>query len=892
MTLPRFNDYVMQRDQNIINEAVSVSNIQPIATLVVKYLKKYIGNVYFLPTPEWFTTSGEARHVGIRFFFKTKSFRLNWALTINNSAELLSIDLWDGSRTPQPFPSDRLIFDSQQSLVKVMPLLKDFLLNKLSTREGMFVSEEATLHEATYTSEQVQKTISNMIHALEMGVQIRQQTLAGGNRKYGPRWNEAQNAVRTIYSDLFKKREGSKQLIISKEDVAKIDKKKILDAITDDSIKYHVEPGTKESVEGVTDQDLERMTYEEQLDALKTGMKLLMSNATNAIFLGGRGGVGKFLENSAVIYTKQGATLTHGTVKRGDIILTPSGRESTVLQTFAFNNVPLFRVTLTDGSSTLAGGPHLWKVWDKTSHWDPVEKKRKHGGQWKTQTTEQLMQKGLQKRAKTISKPGKEIPAEWRFLIPHLPVPVNFDKQNLPVDPYVLGYLLGDGCISQPQMIQVTVGLQDQEFALTKLQNILGEGCLKTSGNSGIDFYLTNVSQLNKGLKDLNLKGTKSKTKFIPKQYLSSCFADRLNLLQGLMDTDGCVEGTQGNRFVYYSTSFQLATDVKNLALSFGKQASLTSRNHSFTGKAWRSTADDGRVCKLYRVNFSMPTGVVPISNPRKIAMCSKGNTREDIRGKGIVSIEYEKHGDATCIMIDDPEHLYITDDFMTTHNTETVERMLADAGKSDGEGYVKITGSASAPGIYRLLFQHKRDILLFDDSDSALTDMTSRNLFKAASDTKKVRKIAWMKGGMNYVDPVDYHGDEDGGDDGEHDYGDTLPRYFDFTGKIIFISNLPLEKLDPDGALRTRGYVISIDPTNEEMYDFMIKIANYIKLDVDYTLSLAQRIEVVEILKTRKVASKTVNLRSLVRGLNTRAGVESQGGTEVEWKKFVKTFA
>jgi hypothetical protein len=204
---------------------------------------------------------------------------------------------------------------------------------------------------------------------------------------------------------------------------------------------------------------------------------------------------------------------------------------------------------------------------------------------------------------------------------------------------------------------------------------------------------------------------------------------------------------------------------------------------------------------------------------------------------------------------------------------TQTVEDELAKRGLTDGEGYFKITGSASTAGIYRVLYQHRKDILLFDDSDGALADMDSRNLFKAASDTKKVRKISWMKAGKNYVDPDDMDEDDDSADP------DVLPRYFDFTGKIIFISNLKLDKLDPDGALRTRGFVVNVDPSDEEVYNYMSKIVANIKLDVDYNLSAKQRQEVIDILRSRKLKEGGVNLRQLVRGLNTMAGILREGG-------------
>jgi hypothetical protein len=237
---------------------------------------------------------------------------------------------------------------------------------------------------------------------------------------------------------------------------------------------------------------------------------------------------------------------------------------------------------------------------------------------------------------------------------------------------------------------------------------------------------------------------------------------------------------------------------------------------------------------------------------------------------------------------VDSVEHTYLTANGINHHNTgktQNVEDELHAAGKTDGDGYYKVTGSASTAGIYRIMFQNRKNILLFDDSDGALADQDSRNLFKAASDTKKVRKISWQKGGKNYVDADDYNWDEEGEQD-------ELPRSFEFTGKIIFISNLPLNKLDPDGALRTRGYVLNIDPTNAEIYDFMEKIAPKINLDVDYNLSNEERIEVVEILRARKLPEKTANLRTLVRALNTRAGVEMMGGSSDEWKKFALRFA
>ena len=201
---------------------------------------------------------------------------------------------------------------------------------------------------------------------------------------------------------------------------------------------------------------------------------------------------------------------------------------------------------------------------------------------------------------------------------------------------------------------------------------------------------------------------------------------------------------------------------------------------------------------------------------------------------------------------------------------TYTTEKILGQMGLRDGAGYFKNTGSASAAGMYSLLFKYKNDIIFFDDSDDALKDQESRNLLKAATDTKKVRKLVWNKMGKNVADPDEMTDDEilDAG---------MIPRFFEFTGKIIFISNLKLQKLDPDGALRTRAFIIDIDPTESEIYDFMEKIVDKIKLEEGLNLDLKERKRVVNLLRKGK-SKQSANLRKLSRGLNMAAGALKAG--------------
>ena len=205
------------------------------------------------------------------------------------------------------------------------------------------------------------------------------------------------------------------------------------------------------------------------------------------------------------------------------------------------------------------------------------------------------------------------------------------------------------------------------------------------------------------------------------------------------------------------------------------------------------------------------------------------------------------------------------------TGKSHTIERGLAEAGLRDGAGYFKNSGSSSAIGIYKLLFKYQNDIILFDDSDGSLADQDSRNLLKAATDTKSVRKLVWNKDSKNMADPDEI--------DPEDETDTRIPKYFEFKGKIIFISNLPINKLDPDGALRTRGLMIDINPSDEEILNFMKKIVDSITLKDNLELDHDSRLEVIDIL-TKNTRGRP-DLRKLERALNIRAGLGNTSDVE-----------
>lgn len=223
------------------------------------------------------------------------------------------------------------------------------------------------------------------------------------------------------------------------------------------------------------------------------------------------------------------------------------------------------------------------------------------------------------------------------------------------------------------------------------------------------------------------------------------------------------------------------------------------------------------------------------------------------------------------------------------TGKTQTVESELAKAGLQDGNGYFKNTGSASPYGIYTSLFNNRKGIVLFDDCDSALADQEGRNLIKAATDTKKSRKIAWNKKSSIMIPEKDYIDLSNNYADPVHDdKGSQLyPSSFEFVGRVIFISNLALNKLDPDGAIRTRGYIIEINPTDSELIDYMAKIAPNIRLESGRSLKQTEIDDVVA--EIRKSKNKNdISLRKLVRGMN----IKDEMGNDPMWKDILRLYA
>ena len=135
------------------------------------------------------------------------------------------------------------------------------------------------------------------------------------------------------------------------------------------------------------------------------------------------------------------------------------------------------------------------------------------------------------------------------------------------------------------------------------------------------------------------------------------------------------------------------------------------------------------------------------------------------------------------------------------TGKTYSVEKALADEGLTIDDDFIMVSGAVSTIMMFKKMFQYRNKVLVFDDCDAVFRDENGRNILKAALDTKKVRRISYLKKSGLVFDPKDFEMDPEG--EFNMIENGMVPAYFDFAGRVIFISNLAKDKADPDGAIR-----------------------------------------------------------------------------------------
>jgi phosphate starvation-inducible protein PhoH and related proteins len=330
-----------------------------------------------------------------------------------------------------------------------------------------------------------------------------------------------------------------------------------------------------------------------------------------------------------------------GSLEVGDLVVGSNGLPTPVLGVFPQGVRDVYRVTTQDGASTVCCGEHLWTV--RT----PEDKR---DGKERTIETREMIGQLRRGRIRRYELP-----------IVH---PVEFEPQDLPLDPYALGLLLADGCLTTQTTPEFTT--TDPELAVALEAALDGIELRHKAPYGGLRI----ANPVTVVLRELGLAGTKSGTKFVPETYLRNSAWIRLRVLQGLLDTDGGPVTQKGRtcRVQYCTTSPRLRDDVMFLVRSLGGVAYVRTRPAPGRKPGRADGRDVPYRSDAYVMDIRLPAGLPPFRLTRKrVAYDATGGGRPMRFIESIVPIGQQE---TLCIQVAAEDSLYVTDDFLVTHNT------------------------------------------------------------------------------------------------------------------------------------------------------------------------------------------------------------------------------
>lgn len=325
-----------------------------------------------------------------------------------------------------------------------------------------------------------------------------------------------------------------------------------------------------------------------------------------------------------------------------------------------------FEVTFSDGRSVVCDEQHLWAVWDRYGH-DPVEwREHRQKGAWRTIDTPTLLRE---------HRAGAR--GDARFSV-HTDRVIMRPAASLPVDPYVLGYWLGDG---DSAAARFTVGAGDLDEFLTAAR-LAGYSPREPRFYRGPSTARVTVSGLVEQLRELGVIGNKH----VPDLYLTASEEQRLELLRGLMDSDGSIS----KRCEFTATSRELAESVLFLARSLGWKATL---------KVGRATINGVDCGAKYRVTWTATNDRSPFRLARKTAQLPaspKGRTRSSTAT--IVSVREVESRPTRCIQVEHPSRQFLVGrGLIPTHNTTLAGGIALYLTGADGEAGAQVIAAATS---------------------------------------------------------------------------------------------------------------------------------------------------------------------------------------------------
>lgn len=185
------------------------------------------------------------------------------------------------------------------------------------------------------------------------------------------------------------------------------------------------------------------------------------------------------------------------------------------------------------------------------------------------------------------------------------------------------------------------------------------------------------------------------------------------------------------------------------------------------------------------------------------------------------------------------------------------VRQRLENGGLTEGDEWHLMGGHSSPMGLYKFLHDHCDSTIVFDDCDSVFKDETSINILKSALDSFAVRRVCWQSARM----PED------------------LEPQFEFTGQIIFISNMDACQIDE--AVKSRTIVIDLQMSRTEICEYLHELTPVIEPQMD----MIEKNEVLKYLEDNCQAFENFNIRTFIKACRIRKSADKHGN---DWKKMI----
>jgi len=407
---------------------------------------------------------------------------------------------------------------------------------------------------------------------------------------------------------------------------------------------------------------------------------------------------GKRLRVDAPLPTPDGSWRLMGDLCVGDKVVSRDGRACTVTWVSPIVSAMAYRITFDDGTTIEADPEHQWlakslddvNVRSRAAHKAPSKKFAASAGQacacgcglsvrrgkrfihnhhgrhertadgWRVVTTDAMLKAGLLRASGARRKTGEPFDQYiWRM---PLPAPVEFPERELPLDPYVLGVWLGDGTRGTGQ---ITFHIDDRRVFDECVRILGGEGRHRPDKRK--PYVRTGTVGARGAMRRALRKAGVLEQKSVPAAYLTASRAQRLSLLQGLLDTDGTVTHRGAAQFANMNEG--LTDAVLELARSLGFKAHRTT-------KRVKNPIDGRDLGLCFTATFMASAPVFRL--PRKLALQRKSAPHGRAGYRSVVAIEPVAPTRMRCIQVDSSDSSYLVGhEYLVTHNTSQLTGRL-----------------------------------------------------------------------------------------------------------------------------------------------------------------------------------------------------------------------